>query len=258
MIAFLFFILVVVIPGILGLAYFTRKAIREEAARSNGLKDMARELDLEFNQEDPYDILRNYRHLNILRSGDVAEEYARGARNRKKSSVIENVYSGNYRGRDILLFDFRFRDQNRILRYNWCMIVKLPGEVPESILRPHGSVLDLVGVVNSLQVVKLDEDEFSRRYALKAEDEKQTYAYFSPRMREKILGLDESQLLEMEKDGMIRWFEGRADPVLARKRLDVMIDIVELIPAYLLSSKASLEDEENQEIGTEEQKDVKL
>ncbi len=37
----------------------------------------------------------NFRYFTILRSGDVAYEMPRGARNRPKSSIVSNVYSGN-------------------------------------------------------------------------------------------------------------------------------------------------------------------
>lgn len=191
--------------------------------RRQELQAEAERLGLRFQEEDPVGIPERYRALDALAQG----------RDRKAS----NVMRGQYRGHEVLVFDYRFvtgsgKDEQTHYLSGW--ILRLPRAFPELRVRPEG-FLDGVGAMLGFDDIDFESIEFSRAYHVKAKDRKFAYDFFHTRTMEYFL-MVRGITLEIEGDALLLVEEGTLKPERVEPPLVRAAEIRSLFPGYLFRS----------------------
>jgi hypothetical protein len=198
-------------------------AYRRAKQRREGLAAAAARLGLRYCRRDPYGLDDRYRFIDRLATGD--NRYA------------ENVIEGEYRAHRVLAFDYHYQVSSGkdTTHYHFsAFVLELDRSFPELIVRPEG-VLDRIAAVVGLDDVDFESIEFSRAYHVQAADKRFAYDFFHTRMMEYFLS---GPAISLEVDGPV---EAAYDTTLVTpdglsSRLDMLVDIRELMPAYLFDN----------------------
>lgn len=137
-------------------------------------------------------------------------------------SATENVVWDEQVGRDVYAFDFWYRDEGdeRAIgdrRRLTCAVVPLPATCPDLRIAPRGSATDPAEEEGS--EVRLELDEFGRRFRVVAEDVRFAFAFLDQRMMEALLGLPDEVTAEVREDVLLL----RA-PLLPPERVLLLFD----------------------------------
>ena len=197
----------------------------QEGERRKALAELAQRLGLTLERGRNKGIVREYGFLNWMQSG--SNRYA------------ENVFSGVYRGHRVVFFDFHYETyqntkRGRETHHHWSSfyVLELPLQCPEFHLYPE-NFLSRIGQALGAQDIDFESDEFSRAFVVKCPDKKFAYDVCHSRMMEFLLK-HRSIRLEMERTCLAAGWQEVLKAEAIEKRLDLLVQIRELLPAYLL------------------------
>ncbi|MBI2433167.1 MAG: hypothetical protein HYV26_09875, partial [Candidatus Hydrogenedentes bacterium] len=198
--------------------------------RRQELEKLAQRLGWTFSPGHDKSFVHRFEFLDQLRQGS----------NRYASCILEGVY----RECPVLAFDYHYettsRDQDseetHHHHYNF-YLVRLPLHCPELRLYPE-TILSRVGQALGASDIDFDSAEFSRAFVVKCGDKKFAYDLCHARMMEYLLQHRDLRL-EFEGEYLAAEYSGSLDPKKIEQRLDVLVEIRNLLPEYLLQSADS-------------------
>jgi hypothetical protein len=125
----------------------------------------------------------------------------------RSPSGTENVVWDRTRGPEIRAFDYWYEEPEKEevaapRRRFTCAVVPLAASVPRLRIAPRELADDLRSVLG-LQEVRLELEDFNRRFLVGSEDERFAFAFLEQRMMEALLGLPEGVTAETNEDTLL-------------------------------------------------------
>jgi hypothetical protein len=151
----------------------------------------------------------------------------------------ENLVWDRRGGEDVRAFDFWYQDpgEGRTIgsrRRFTCAVVSLGFTSPRLRVAPR-DVFDDVAEALGPPEVRLELDEFDRRFRVEAEDARFAVSFLDQRMMEAILGLPEGVTVDVNEDVLLLWA-----PQLPPERVLLLFDAAAAIRRRIPSVVASL------------------
>jgi hypothetical protein len=151
----------------------------------------------------------------------------------------ENVVWERRRGTAIRAFDFWYEDpapDRPVAPRRWltCAIVPLPASAPRLRIDPR-DLADDVRDALVLPEMRLELEEFNRRFVVEAEDERFAVAFLEQRMMEALLALPDGVTAELNEDVLLL-----SAPRLPAEQILVLFDAVVAIHRRIPRSLSSL------------------
>jgi len=156
----------------------------------------------------------------------------------RSPSGTENVVWDRTRGPEIRAFDYWYEEpaQDRVTtprRRFTCAVVPLAASVPRLRIAPRDLADDLRAVLG-LHEVRLELEDFNRRFVVGSEDERFAVSFLEQRMMEGLLALPDGVTAETNEDTFLLWApELPAEQVLLL--FDAAVAIHRRIPRVLPS-----------------------
>ncbi len=169
---------------------------------------------------------RSFRYLQQV---GVASETAQGW-------AARDIVNGTRRGRAILLFTVSFRDPDRkaVRHLSVAAAQAADHPLPDLRIRPEGTRTRLGNLIRN-EDIDLDSIEFSRAFELASPDRRFATEFCSPPVIEFLL---QHRSIELETYG--QWLltagEGPSDPSAVEAELELVLDLLDLVPAHVLES----------------------
>jgi hypothetical protein len=121
----------------------------------------------------------------------------------------ENVVRGRGGDEGVRAFDFWYRDSGDeralgLRREFTCATVPLWFTCPRLQVAPRDVVDDVAGALGG-QEVRLELEEFDRRFRVEGEDERFAFAFLDQRMMEALLGLPTDVTVDVNEDVLLLW-----------------------------------------------------
>jgi hypothetical protein len=161
---------------------------------------------------------------------------------RGRSRRAENVLVGTYRGRRIVAYDYEFKTdsgsgENRNTKTHryavW--LVTLPHPLPTLEVRQEGIFGGRVASALGFGDLELESEAFNQAYRVECDDNRYGTAMLHPRMMELLLSAGPSGGVSwrIEGDILVCWENDRVDPAAIVERLDLLADIIALVPSFV-------------------------
>lgn len=210
---------VVVLVLVLAIISYVREAKRRQA-----LIELGARLNLNY-QAKSYELARELSYIQWLNQGD--DRYA------------FNIFSGLYKNREVMVFDYHYRTQNtdskgkRTYTHHYFSVLLLRQELafPELRIYPE-NILGRIGQALGFDDIDFESVEFSRAFTVRSDDKKFAYDICHTRMMAYLLehkGLH----IEFENRTIALYFQDKLRVETIEERLGYLIQIRELIPEYL-------------------------
>jgi hypothetical protein len=195
--------------------------------RRDEMASLAARLGLRFDPGQDRDMARRYRFLDKLRQGENRYAF--------------NVLSGNYKGHDILAFDYHYEEESRDSKGNTnttdyyfsFFILRLPGVFPELTVGPEG-VFSKIAQALGYADIDFESAEFSRKFCVRSKDKKFAYDVCNARMIEYLL-TNRDLTIEIEQDALALAFGRQLTAEKIEWNLNRLIEVRSLMPDYLFS-----------------------
>lgn len=160
--------------------------------RREGMAQLAAKLGLRFSQAKDRDLPRRYKFIDRLSQG--SNRYAL------------NVLFGDYRGHDILAFDYHYETKSTNSKgqtsthhhYFSFFMLTLPRSFPELTIAKEG-VFSKIAQAVGYDDIDFESHEFSRNYCVRCRDKKLAYDICNPQMIDYLLR-NSDLTLEVERD----------------------------------------------------------
>ncbi len=167
---------------------------------------------------------RSFRYLQQV---GVASETAQGW-------AARDIVNGTRRGRAILLLTVSFRDPDRkaVRHLSVAAVQAADRPLPDLQIRPEGTRTRLGNLFRN-EDIDLDSIEFSRAFELASPDRRFATEFCSPAVIDFLL---RHRSFEVETYGqwLLTASEGPSEPSAVDLRLDLVLDLLDLIPAHVL------------------------
>jgi hypothetical protein len=158
-----------------------------------------------------------------------------------RSRRAENVLVGTHRGRQIVAYDYQYKTdsgsgERRSTRTHEYAIwlVTLPYRLPHLEVRPEGIFGGRVAAALGFGDLEVESEAFNQAYRVDCDDDRYGTAMIHPRMMELLLsGASREVNWRIEGDVLISWERGHADPAALVARLDLLADIISLVPSFV-------------------------
>jgi hypothetical protein len=195
-----------------------------EQKRRDAFRALAQKLGLKYRDRDGT-MDEQYGFLNRLCAG--------------KQRYAFNILEGEYKGHSVLLFDYHYVTESRDSKgnrqtqthYISFFILNHWFAFPELRIYPEG-IFSKLGQMIGFDDIDFESIAFSNKYVVKSEDKKFAYDICHARMMEYLLRHDVS-VLEIQAQCLATWEETRLDVEAIPGKLDQIVAIRELFPAYL-------------------------
>jgi hypothetical protein len=194
--------------------------------RREALVALASRLGLRFDEENDYQLAEELTFLRGLDEG--SNRYA------------ANRLSGVHRGQQVMAFDYHYETYShskhgRQTHHHHLSIVtlQLPRAFPELLVSPEG-IFSKVAQALGYDDIDFESAEFSRAFCVRSRDKKFAYDICHPQMMEYLLARRDLSF-EIENNLLALAFDGRADVPQIEPRLEQLLEIRGLMPAYLFS-----------------------
>jgi len=195
--------------------------------RLEGLRDLARLLNLNFNAGLDYGIADRFSFLKELAQGD--NRYA------------TNALSGNYQQNEILAFDYHYEtythDKNgKNTQHHWFsfFILLLPATFPELTIRREGFFTKIAEVFGYGDI-NFESAEFSKAFNVRSPDKKFAYDVCNARMIEYLLA-NRDLSIEIENEALALAFSSRLSVEQIEADLQRLVEIRSRLPEYLFTN----------------------
>jgi uncharacterized protein DUF3137 len=213
-------VLILVISGSIYGAIQARK-------RREGLSELARRLNLNFNPDPDYELAERFGFLKKLAQGDNRYGY--------------NALSGTYQGDDVLAFDYHYQvtthDKNgsHTTHYRFSFFIsQMTTTFPDLTIRRENFFLK-VAEVFGYQDIKFESAEFSKTFCVRSPDKKFAYDVCNAKMMEYLLA-NRDLSLEIENQALALAFDSCLSIEQIESDLKRLVEIRSLLPAYLFTN----------------------
>ena len=219
-----FIIVVVFIVVVIG-AIFNAIA---QSKRREGLIELARRLNLNFDAGTHYSIPDQFSFLKQLDQGD--NRYA------------TNVLSGNYRQNEVLVFDYHYETHSTDSKGHpqtedhWFsfFILTMPVVFPDLTIR-HSNFFTKVAEVFGYQDIKFESAEFSKAFNVRSPDKKFAYDVCNAKMMEYLLA-NRDLSIEIENEVIALAFNTRLSVEQIESNLQRLVELRSRLPDYLFTN----------------------
>ena len=195
--------------------------------RREAMQAVATRLGLHFDPSKRYDLAREYRFLDKLRTG--SNRYA------------FNILSGTYQNHEVAAFDFHYEthssnskgQQQTHHHYFSFFILHMPAMFSELTIAAEG-FFSKVAQAFGYDDIDFESHEFSRRFCVRSKDKKFAYDICHARMIEYLLAHPDLTL-EIEGRALGLYFGRRLKPEDIEPNLCRLVEIRDLMPDYVFS-----------------------
>jgi hypothetical protein len=207
-----------IIAGVVYSAIATRK-------RREAMFLLATQLGLNYSQQRNTALPAEFRFLNRLAQG--SNRYA------------FNVLSGNYRGHDVLAFDYHYETYSNNSKggrrthhhYFSCFILRLTIDCPELLITREGW-LSKIAQALGYDDIDFESAEFSRKFCVRSKQKRFAYDICNPQMIEYLLDNDDLSI-EIESRALALMFSKCLAPEEIARNLERLCAVRERFPDYL-------------------------
>ncbi len=217
---FLFVLIALVVVGLILLGRWVARQ------RTEAMAALAAKLGLDFRADDDPDLAGRLEFLDKLNQGS--------------NRYVSNCFDGEYQGEQVMAFDYHYETYSHSKggrhthhhRFSVVMLV-LPRTFPELLISPEGLLSKLAQAVG-YEDIDFESAEFSRAFCVRSPDKKFAYDVCHGLMMEFLL---RHRDLSIELDGNVLalLFDSRLEPDEIEGRLQELLEIRRLLPAYLFS-----------------------
>ncbi|MGW5363148.1 hypothetical protein [Actinopolymorpha pittospori] len=152
-----------------------------------------------------------------------------------------NILVGKYRGREIAAYDYEYqtesdngKDRTTTTHRYAIWVVTLPSRLPGLEVRKEGIFGGRVAAAFGFGDLQLESEEFNRTFRVGTPDRRYATAMLHPRMMELLLARGRNGMSwRIAGDALLCWEEGKAEPDVIVPRLDVLADVVDLVPSFV-------------------------
>ncbi|MCC5829024.1 MAG: hypothetical protein JJU36_06205 [Phycisphaeraceae bacterium] len=219
-----FFVLVIVLV-VLG--------IRQERKRREELSNWARQHGLHFSRDKRRDLERRFRDLHPLGQGSNRYAY--------------NVISGQWRGREILAFDYHYQttstDSKGRPKTNHhhfsAVIVRTRFPVKPLLIRGR-NFFDSISSFFGFADISFESAEFNRAFTVKAPDRRWAYDVLHTRAMRFLLDNPRFSI-EFDHHHGIAWRNSRFKPQEFERAVGIIEGLLDQLPDYLRSQQMDME-----------------
>jgi len=191
-----------------------------EKKRREALFQIAQLTGLSFDPRDPFNLPARLGHIDAF--------------NRGHSQEASNVLHGEYGGRQVVAFDYRYvtgSGKNRHTYHFSACLHPLECRFPGLAIRPEG-LLDKVGDFLGFEDIDFESDEFSRSFRVKSDNRKFAYDVCHPQMMEWLLA-DRGWHLEFTGGYFVLTTDRRWTPEMFRAAFDFTVKFFDMIPEFV-------------------------
>jgi hypothetical protein len=212
---FLFILIAAAVIAIVVWSWLAEKRRREALAAiaaSNGL---------EFSVQDPFDLptyLAGIRAFNVGHSREAS-----------------NVIHGEWRGRQVIAFDYRYTTgsgKNRTTHHLSACLQPVGLRVPNLVIR-HETFFDKLAGFVGFEDINFESDEFSRRFHVQSDDRKFAYDVCNPQMMSWLLANAGSFSVELVDSSLVLTTGSQWSPDDFHNALCFSARFFELIPEFV-------------------------
>lgn len=162
--------------------------------------------------------------------------------NQGANRYCENMFSGRFKGCDILVFDYHYETYssdskgNRQTHHHHLavFVLFLLREFPELTIGREGW-LSKVAQAFGYDDIDFESAEFSRKFCVRSKDKRFAYDFCNPACMEYLLENDDLAI-EVERNILAFVFTGRLKADLIEPNLDRLTHLRSLMPDYLFAS----------------------
>src|SRR5581483_5507412 len=152
-----------------------------------------------------------------------------------------NVLSGNYRGHDVLVFDYHYETESTDSKgnstthhyYFSCFILTLPRNFPELRITQEGWMSKIAQAFGYADI-DFESAEFSRAFCVRSKDRKFAYDVCHAQMMEYLLA-NRDLSLELERNALALAFPKTLSPPELEFNLQRLMEIRSRLPEYLFT-----------------------
>jgi hypothetical protein len=195
--------------------------------RRDAMAALAQQLGLQFYPDDVWDLPARYAFIEFFTSGH--------------SRRASNILAGQIDGRDVFLFDYRYKTGSGKDEHTYNFQVALLGMpilAPRLTLRREG-FLDTLASWIGHDDIDFESEEFSKRTCVKCEDRKFAYDIFHARLIAYLLDCGDLPTMEMNGTTLLVYDEGSDSPEGIQRLLTIAQAIIRSIPEYVLHDRGA-------------------
>jgi hypothetical protein len=217
-------IFIAFIALIIVLAVYSAVAAKK---RREALANLAARLGLNFNPSNDSLLAQRFGFLNKLAQG--SNRYA------------FNVLSGQYRGQEVLVFDYHYETQSSDGKgrttttdyYFSFFILNLPASFPELTIVREG-LLSKIAQAFGYADIDFESAEFSKAFCVRSKDKKFAYDVCNAQMIEYLLA-NRDLSLEIERSALALGFDKQLSAPEIEADLQRLLEIRSRLPEYLFT-----------------------
>ena len=149
-----------------------------------------------------------------------------------------NILSGNYRGREVKVFDFHYKTgHGKNTRHHHLSFALMEMKVvfPELKISPEG-IFSKIGQALGYDDIDFESHEFSRKFCVRSKNKKFAYDICNAKMIEYLLS-NTNLNIEIENNVLAIFFNRRLAPELIEPNLNRLLEIRSLIPEYVFDRR---------------------
>jgi hypothetical protein len=192
--------------------------------RREAMFALATKLGLRFDQTKNRSLARRYKFLDKLRRGSNRYAY--------------NTLSGDYRGHDIMAFDYHYQTgsgKNTHHHHFSFFLMHLTAAFPELVIGPEG-IFSKIAQAVGYDDIDFESHEFSKKFCVRSANKKFAYDVCNARMIEYLLS-NRDFSIEIEGNVLAIAFSRKLAPDAIEPNLNRLVTIRSLLPDYLFSGR---------------------
>ena len=163
-----------------------------------------------------------------------------GCLRRGHSQYAYNIAEGDWNGRRVTAFDYRYitgSGKNRSTHYFSAIILRSDMQLKPLNIRPEG-VFDRVTEFFGLDDIDFESAEFSRMFYVKSPDKRWAYDVIHPRTMKFLLSMPRFSI-ELDHAHVIVWRNRRFDPEAFEAAIAIAVGLLDNLPTYLTDRQGS-------------------
>jgi hypothetical protein len=192
--------------------------------RREAMFALATKLGLRLDQTKNRSLARRYKFLDKLRRGSNRYAY--------------NTLSGDYRGHDIMAFDYHYQTgsgKNTHHHHFSFFLMHLTAAFPELVIGPEG-IFSKIAQAVGYDDIDFESHEFSSKFCVRSADKKFAYDVCNARMIEYLLS-NRDFSIEIEGNVLAISFNRKLAPDAIEPNLNRLVTVRSLMPDYLFSGR---------------------
>jgi len=192
--------------------------------RREAMFALASKLGLRFDPSKDRSLARRYKFLDKLRRGSHRYAY--------------NILSGNYKGHDVMAFDYHYQTgsgKDTHHHHFSFFLLEMKAAFPELVIGPEG-IFSKIAQAVGYDDIDFESHEFSSKFCVRSSDKKFAYDVCNAQMIEYLLANSDVST-EIDGNVLAISFNRRLSPDAIERNLDRLIAVRSLMPDYLFSGR---------------------